>query len=801
MEEAFDYSQGTSESEYTEYEEVTVSADTVKSFTDYSVSRLIMKWLVYLGIFLLPLWFLPFTSDVLEFNKQVLLTIVVGAGLILFLIDLIKTGTVRYRKSVFYLPILILTGTSIIATIFSVYSHSSIFGLGTQHAVSMMSWISFAVLFFLGLQVSDREGKGLRTVTTVSLAIALIIGALQVVGLSIFSGTRFDTNAFNTVGSMNSLAMIAAIAMPLLLSFRKRGNIWETVVSILSYVGIVAGIFILAVVNWFPVWVVTFIALLAYLGFSVFVNPKKGSIRTFALPIGIIVLGLFLTLLGNRWDTFQDKLPLEVAPTHGTSYAIARDALESKPMGYGPENFSLAFDQFKPKDIANGIFFNTTLSNASSEVANIMIEGGVFMIAALVIFLWFYLRSLIWQVENRFYGDSAGIAMWASGIGMIVLIFLYPFNLSFMLILFVLLMLMSLHGANRGDAGEEVIIDLESNNTFSFVGSLAFIIGLVLVLSGGYFTVVQYMSNVKIANALTAEDRDTGIETLVSAVNNNRGDSRAHRLLSQLIIADIAADLQEGAIAGETAEDFRSRINNRIELVTRIVLDSTTVAPADAQNWMSRGFVYQNMIGLNIEDSGPFAISMYEEALVHNPYNPLAYFRIGSTYLAMADRLEIIKGPQADRLAALDSAEENFNKAIDLYNNYGQALYNLAVVYDRKGEIPQAINQFEKLVISNPTDPSIVFQLGLLYYRNNQKDNAVVAWEQAVRLFPDYSNARWYLSLAYEEKGEINRAIAQVEEILVLNPENELAMERLEELSAGVRIIPPEGVLDQEPLE
>ena len=94
----------------------------------------------------------------------------------------------------------------------------------------------------------------------------------------------------------------------------------------------------------------------------------------------------------------------------------------------------------------------------------------------------------------------------------------------------------------------------------------------------------------------------------------------------------------------------------------------------------------------------------------------------------------------------------------------------------------------------------MAFQIGLLYYRNNQKDAAFNAWQQAVFLFPNYSNARWYLSLVYEERGDLANALKQVEEIEKFNPDNEAIQQRLAQLRSGQRTIPPEKVLDKQPL-
>jgi tetratricopeptide (TPR) repeat protein len=209
------------------------------------------------------------------------------------------------------------------------------------------------------------------------------------------------------------------------------------------------------------------------------------------------------------------------------------------------------------------------------------------------------------------------------------------------------------------------------------------------------------------------------------------------------------------------------------------------------------------------------AVDMYNESLKRNPADPLTYLRIGNVYLSVADNLRaFINNPPANQAGKIDftavrkqiddnmvKAEDNFKKAISLYNNYGQALYNLAAVYDREGKLPEAIKQFEKLQATNQRDPSILFQLGLLYYRNNQKDNAFNAWQQAVVLFPNYSNARWYLSLVYEERGDLASALNQVQEIAKLNPDNEQVQQRLAQLEAGQRTIPPEKVLNKEPLD
>ena len=47
--------------------------------------------------------------------------------------------------------------------------------------------------------------------------------------------------------------------------------------------------------------------------------------------------------------------------------------------------------------------------------------------------------------------------------------------------------------------------------------------------------------------------------------------------------------------------------------------------------------------------------------------------------------------------AALSKAENSFKKAIALSNNFGLAIYNLGIVYERQGKVNEAIVQLEAL--------------------------------------------------------------------------------------------------------
>ena len=148
-------------------------------------------------------------------------------------------------------------------------------------------------------------------------------------------------------------------------------------------------------------------------------------------------------------------------------------------------------------------------------------------------------------------------------------------------------------------------------------------------------------------------------------------------------------------------------------------------------------------------------------------------------------------------------APRRYKKALDISSDFGLAIYNLGIVYDREGKLADAIKQLEKIAPYNTNQAGLMFELGLLYYRNGQKDKALDQLQKTVAIAPDYANARWYLALIFEERKDYDSAISQLDQILATeaNKGNEIVKTKLDELNKGKASIPPQKVIDQKPLQ
>ncbi|MEK7126010.1 MAG: tetratricopeptide repeat protein, partial [Patescibacteria group bacterium] len=264
-----------------------------------------------------------------------------------------------------------------------------------------------------------------------------------------------------------------------------------------------------------------------------------------------------------------------------------------------------------------------------------------------------------------------------------------------------------------------------------------------------------------------------------------------YRTASQAALGLLSQELNKKADSKDTQQ--AARIQNYMSSAINLAKKATDLNPRESLNWNNLGNVYQNLLGL-VGGVDTLSASAYQKAADLRPGDPSFYNNIGNLYLAESQLLRQSASGNKDAVQliqqskdALALAETNFKKAVDMSNNYGLAIYNLGIVYDQQGKLPEAIKQLEKIAPFNGDQPNLVFELGLLYYRNGDKDKAFATLQQVLVLQPNYSNANWYLALIYEERKDIPNAIAQLQKILAIdvNKDNQIVLDKLQQLESG----------------
>ncbi len=769
----------------------------------------VVRWIVGIVIFLVPLFFLPWTSNILEVNKQILLVGCAGVALIVWLLGVIVSGRMRFRPTLLDGPVLAVLGATAVAAIFSLGWYRSVFGTSVGRSESLISIIAFTILYFAAVNVFDDYGNIIRKVLSASITIALAYGVLQMFGVFISPLAATATRAFTSAGSLNALGIAAAILLPLLITTRLRSERIPWLDG--RPLGVLLAILILAVMNWWVLWLVAFAGLLAVIAWdsvAVTLARRKGegfTMARFLVPMSVIVVGVFLLIVHFGFPAVKKHIPVEIAPNFSFSADVTRSVIQEDLMtGYGPEQFSLAFDRYGAARLANTNLSGAKFFDSTAQIFNFVVQGGLLMALAILFLFVSVGRALVRYrdaVRNHDSRTSEVSGIFASSVAALVAVCVYPFNVTLMLVLYALLVVLALAVSTE----EPRVVSIEEKPTYSLASSLGFIVGLIGVLTGLYFISVNYAADAQYAQASRTKNNDAVIDRLTQAIGWNGNDDRYYRSLSQATLVQASQEINRPADAGDTQRT--TRIQNALSSAIALAKRATEINPREADNWSNLATIYQNLLGL-VQGVDKLAEDAYTQASQLRPGDPAFFNQIGSLYLIKADLVRQIArsaGAQADQLnqeadRSLGQAEQYFRKAIDAADSFGLAIYNLAIVYDRQGRINDSIKQLEKILPYNTDQPAILFELGLLYYRANRKNEAFGAFDRAVVLSPEFANARWYLALLYEERRDLPSAIAQLEKILETNKDNQTVLVKLQELQKGKTEIPPGKITDQKPL-
>jgi tetratricopeptide (TPR) repeat protein len=120
----------------------------------------------------------------------------------------------------------------------------------------------------------------------------------------------------------------------------------------------------------------------------------------------------------------------------------------------------------------------------------------------------------------------------------------------------------------------------------------------------------------------------------------------------------------------------------------------------------------------------------------------------------------------------IDEAITQYNAALTVNPDYFIAHSNLGAALFKKGLIDKAIGQYQIALRLMPTYAEAYNHLGIAYGKLGLLDMAIGQFQTAVYLKPAYADAHYNLGKAYTEKGLLDEAIKQYESALKLEPDD-----------------------------
>ena len=118
----------------------------------------------------------------------------------------------------------------------------------------------------------------------------------------------------------------------------------------------------------------------------------------------------------------------------------------------------------------------------------------------------------------------------------------------------------------------------------------------------------------------------------------------------------------------------------------------------------------------------------------------------------------------------IDDAISQFQEAIRLKPNYVKAHNNLGTAFLKKGRFDLAISQFQKALQLNPDFVYARNNLATACDRKGQTDEAIRLYREAIQLKPDYAEAHYNLGTVLLRTDQLTEAIDQFQDAIRLKP-------------------------------
>ena len=174
---------------------------TNKSSRTVEACEKVSKISIYLLAFLLLILFLPWTANVLDFNKQALLIVLVFASLFAWMLKILILGKANFNLSVVHIPIAVLFLVYTASTIFSSWRYGSFWGWPQVNSESLLSLLGLSLLYFLIVNIFEKkEIFYLMISLVISGSLAILYGLLQLFGKFLIPISFTRAVSFNSIG-------------------------------------------------------------------------------------------------------------------------------------------------------------------------------------------------------------------------------------------------------------------------------------------------------------------------------------------------------------------------------------------------------------------------------------------------------------------------------------------------------------------------------------------------------------------------------------------------------------------------
>ncbi|MEK7648982.1 MAG: hypothetical protein AAB400_03655 [Patescibacteria group bacterium] len=778
----------------------------------------VFEWSLYGMVFLMPLFFLPLTTDVLELNKQLLLFIGTLWLAVLYTGKIIATERIDIQWSPVHIGIGAVLVAWLVTSIYSIYPYNSFWGIEKQEFISFWTLVTLSIFTFITVnELTPRTMINSIYALIASVTLAIAYAVLQLLGIYIMPFDFTKTNAFNTVGLVSLLGVLVATSVVmaivhivrLSLSEEKQRNLLSILLALFASLGLI----FLIIISERQLWIATILGLGVALTALYVKLPKDKKIMWLVLPSFVVVFSVAMIFISFPRLV---ALPLTINPSLKTSLSIATSSLTERPLfGTGPGNFLTNYTKTRPQEINNinylqawALRFDQSGSYLLTKVAETGALGIISILTLLGLLAWTLGRLLISEPMSEQYVALLALASGFITLGYAAIV--KPGNITLTFLMWLLIAFGITYSTNQMNVK---MPKLQHTNRFVILSSLALcaviIVGIVgtLVLVGRYGADQTFARGLEQDQKLSLQLRTTGkvedaevdklIQTLVIANQKNPNHHSYPRVLSQALLYKMN-NLLGKEDASKNGPTISALASNAVDSARR----ANQLNPSDVRNVQNLASTYQAIAPFTT-GAESFVEEHYTKSIALDPKNPLVRLEFAKYFLdsaainkqRSAQAKEEVDKSKAQEVyqQSITNAETQLNEALKLKEDYAQAHLRLAMIRieqkqnaDAEGFLDKAVNENINLASMQSADETIFYFAGLGYNTIDKQNKALDSFRLALGLRPDYSLAAWQAALIEVDKGNKDSAVQFLEGALKYDPQNEIIKKKISDIQNGV---------------
>jgi tetratricopeptide (TPR) repeat protein len=733
-------------------------------------SRLI-NWCLALLVFATPLLYLPFTSEVREFNKLTFVFLMVVVMLAVWVVKILVTRRVSWVKTSLDFVLLGYLVIYLLSSFLSLDKASSFLGYYGRFTGSFLSIAALVVLYYVIVNNvrTERVTSKLMQVLLLSGAVTLVYSLCQIFGVYLLPFSFAKSPSFNPIGTLVGLGLFST-AMILLAQWAGLSQPQTRLKQILYGVVTLAGLLVLFLINAFTAWLVLALSMIVFLALAMVLSGDQQNQGWVWKPLLVLVVSILFVGFSFLPDNINPRkwvgnmgLPLEIQLSNSATWEMAKNSLSEKPiLGFGPGTIGIAFGQIKPETLNQTVVWSLNFDRTSSEIANIAIETGLLGLLAFeavsILFLLYALHFLLRRADHP--GRMHAFGLFSVWLSLYLAHFFYFFNATIYL-LFWLSMALFVAVTHWRQASDESRMSFNDSPRSALSWMFASLIMLAVLLVGGLFQIAVYFADTSYASGIKelnkGESRDLGKSgaAFLTAIQRNQYRDIYYLAYGQNLVLQAAQEVRKEK---PDIQRFQAMIGDLISAGN----SATALSPNKASNWAARGQFFSQIRALSVPGTDDVIIASAEEAVKKDGNNPVLQLQLAQAYSNAAQTIDpkIVSGGTDTDGDGLSDANET-----ELGSNTRSSDSNSNGVSDGD-EVKAGFN---------PAGTGRLTSAQLSKFTKIDQDKlrkAEGALRRAIELKKDLPDAYLALGRVYEQWEKLSEAKSALEEGSKLMPNN-----------------------------